>query len=299
MNVMLWLLLGLIVLGVGTAVYWGNRQVAVGATRLMQPRRTLPGKTPADFGLTAETVRFSADGIELLAWFIPPAEAGNGATLIFVHGFGGNRGGLLPQAVAMQQQGYGALLLDLRNHGESGDALTTWGYSEANDVLAAYNYLLTRPDVDPARIGLVGKSMGGAAVVRAAAQLPDLALLVLESSYSSFEENLPNIVSIIARVPRFLAGPILGRMEAESGLPLTEISSVQTITMLKLPVLVIHGERDRLVPVEQGQAIFTAANQPKTLYTVPGAGHLNIFTVDSDTFTERMGAFLAEQLPLE
>ncbi|VAW43181.1 hypothetical protein MNBD_CHLOROFLEXI01-1970 [hydrothermal vent metagenome] len=295
MNLLGWLFVGFVVALVGTAVYWGSGKVTLGATQLMQPKRTLPSKTPADFGLTAETVRFSANGIDLVAWYIPPA-AENGATLIYVHGFGGNRGGLLPQAAAMQQQGYGALLLDLRNHGESGDAPTTWGYSEANDVLAAYDYLLTRPEVDPARVGLVGKSMGGAAVVRAASQLPNLALLVIESSYSSFEENLPNIVNTIARAPRFLATPILSRVGAETGVSFSEIDSVKTVATLNLPILLIHGERDRLVPVEQGRAIFTAVNQPKTLYIVPGAGHLNIFTIDPDTFTEQMGAFLAEYL---
>ncbi len=295
MTLVLWLLLGLVVIGAGTAVFWGSRRAELGATQLMQPRRTQPSKTPADFGITAETVYFLVDGIALVAWFFPPA-AENGATLIYVHGFSGNRSSLLPQAAAMQQKGYGGLLLDLRNHGESGAGLTTWGYSEANDILAAYNYLLTRPEVDPARIGLVGKSMGGAAVVRAAAQLPNLAVLVLESTYSNFEENLPNIVSSIAHAPRILATPILSRMEAESGLPLTEISSVETVTTLNLPVLVIHGERDQLVPLEQGVGIFTAVNSPKSLYTVPNAGHLNIFTVDPDTFTEQMSSFLAEHI---
>ncbi|MCP4416526.1 MAG: alpha/beta hydrolase, partial [Chloroflexi bacterium] len=68
------------------------------------------------------------------------------------------------------------------------------------------------------------------------------------------------------------------------------------VTTLNLPVLVIHGERDQLVPLEQGIGIFTAVNSPKSLYTVPNAGHLNIFTVDPDTFTEQMGSFLAEHI---
>jgi hypothetical protein len=66
--------------------------------------------------------------------------------------------------------------------------------------------------------------------------------------------------------------------------------------MLDVPLLVIHGEQDQLVPTEQGRAIFATANEPKTLYTIPGAGHLNIFTVDPATFTEQMRTFLAEHL---
>lgn len=296
MSLVVWLLVGLVVVVAGTAVWWGSRRVTQSADALLYPRRTQPSQTPADFNLTAETVRIPVDEIQLVAWYIPPTEAVNGATLIYVHGFGGNRGALLAQVAAMREVGYGALLLDMRNHGESGDAVTTWGYHEANDVLAAYNYLLTRPEVDPGRIGLVGKSMGGAAVVRAAAQLPNLAVLIVESTYSSFEQNLPNILPGIARAPGFLAPLVFSRMAAESSLPLTEVRAEQTVSTLDMPLLVIHGEQDQLVPVEQGQAIYAAATSPKTMYTVPGAGHLNIFTVDPDTFSEQMGTFLAEHL---
>ena len=291
-----WLLAGLVVVGVGTAVFFGNRWVGQSADALLYPRRTQPSKTPADFGLTAETVRIPVDDIELVAWFIPPTEAANGATLIYVHGFGGNRGALLEQVAAMHAAGYGALLLDMRNHGESGAAISTWGPAEANDVIAAYNYLLTRAEVDPGRIGLVGKSMGGAAAALAAAQLPDLAVLVLESTYSSFEENLPNILPGIARAPGFIAPYVFKRMDSATTEPLTEILVAKTVATLDMPLLVIHGEQDQLVPTEQGRAIFAAANEPKTLYTVPGAGHLNIFTVDPDTFTRQMQDFLAEHL---
>lgn len=291
-----WLLAGLLVVVGGTAVWYGNRWVARSADALLYPRHTEPDKTPADFGITAETVRIPVDDLELAAWYIPPAEAANGAALIYVHGFGGNRGALLEQVAAMHEAGYGALLLDMRNHGESDDAISTWGYAEAHDVVAAYNYLLTRPEVDPGRIGLVGKSMGGAAAALAAAQLPDLAVLVLESTYSSFEENLPNILPGIARAPGFLAPYVFKRMDAATTEPLTEILPAETVAELKMPLLVIHGEQDQLVPTEQGLAIFAAANEPKALYTVPGAGHLNIFMVDPATFTAQMRAFLAEYL---
>lgn len=291
-----WLLVGLLVVGGGTAVFFGNRWVGQSADALLYPPRTQPSQTPTDFGLTAETVHIPVDDIELVAWYIPPTEVVNGTTLIYVHGFGGNRGALLEQVAALREGGYGALVLDLRNHGESGEAITTWGYAEANDVVAAYNYLLTRSEVAPDRIGLVGKSMGGAAVALAAAQLPDLAVLVLESTYSSFEENLPNILPGIARSPGFLTPYVFNRMNSATSEPLDEILVAETVAELDVPLLVIHGEQDQLVPTEQGRAIFAAANEPKQLYTVPGAGHLDIFTVDSETFTMQMRAFLAEHL---
>ena len=158
------------------------------------------------------------------------------------------------------------------------------------------NYLLTRPEVDPNRIGLVGKSMGGAAGGAGRRRsCPIWPCWCWRVPIVAFEENLPRIVGL-TRAPGFLAARVLNQMETESGVLLMEINSLQTVSDLNVPLLVIHGERDQLVPVAQGEAIFAAANEPKMLYTIPQAGHLNIFTVDPETFTEQMRSFLAAHL---
>ncbi|MCA9918210.1 MAG: alpha/beta hydrolase [Anaerolineales bacterium] len=289
-----WLLLLVLLVAAGGSAWYFNRIVNRSANLLLYPPRSQPSKTPADYGLTAESIQLtSADGLGLTAWFIPPTGGVDGATLIFVHGYSANRGALLDQAVALHQVGYGALLLDLRNHGDSETAVTTWGLAEAADVVAAYNYLLTRSEVNATRIGLVGKSMGGGVVALAATQLPDLRVLVLESSYASLAENMPNIVPGIARVPAYLAPAIFRRMDAETAESLTEFHTAEIVADLHVPLLVIHGEVDKLVPVAQGQAIFAAANEPKQLIVIPGAGHLDIFTRNPETFTEQVATFLA------
>ncbi len=290
-----WLLFGLVVV-VGTAVWYGSRLVSQGAAALLYPARNLPGQTPADFNLTAETVRIPVDGFELVAWYLPPDAAVDGATLIYAHGFAGNRGVMLETAVALHELGYGALLLDLRNHGESGGTVSTWGYAEANDLVAAYNYLLTRPEVNPTRIGLLGKSMGGAAAAQAAVHLPDLRVLVLESTYSSFAGNLPNILPSIARQPAYLTPLVLRRMSAVTNLPLADIQAVDTVRALNVPLLVLHGERDQLVPLAQAQAVFAAANEPKQMVVIPAAGHLNTFAVAPAAYTDQVRRFLTEYL---
>lgn len=293
-----WLVLIGLLVAVGGAVWYLNRLIDQSVALLLYPPRSQPGPTPADYGLTAETVQLTAsDGMALTAWFIPPGGQVDGATLIYVHGYSANRGALLDQAAVLHEAGYGALLLDLRNHGESGTAVTTWGQAEAADVVAAYNYLLTRPEVNPARIGLVGKSMGGAVVAQAAQQLPGVALLVLESCYTSLAENMPNIVPSVARVPAFLAPIIFRRMDAETAVSLTEFNTTDIVADLAMPLLVIHGDLDGLVPLAQGQAIFAAANQPKQLTIIPGAGHQDIFTINPDQFAAGLEMFLAEQMP--
>jgi pimeloyl-ACP methyl ester carboxylesterase len=273
------------------------RLAAQGAARLLHPPARSPQESPADFGVQqAELVSFPSADLTLTAWFLPPQPEKGGAALIFVHGFNGNRASLLAQAVAVHAAGYGALLLDLRGHGDSEGAMVTWGYNEAADVVAAYDYLVSRPEVDPQHIGLVGKSMGGAAVTRAAVQLPNLAAIVLESTYSGLEENFPSILTRIAKTPSFLSGMTLRLMERESGLPLREVLPRADLAVNKAPVLVVHGERDVIVSIEQGQTLFAAAQQPKQLYLIPNAGHLDIFTVDPDAFTTQLLAFLDAHL---
>jgi uncharacterized protein len=146
-------------------------------TKLMLLGHRVPlDRTPADAGLDYVKVLFRAtDGVPLRGWFIPRAAPGPGPAVIFVHGWLWNRLGntaglvpvndkdvdFLPAARGLHDAGYSVLLFDLRNHGESGaDPPITYGPIEARDFAGAVAFLRRCPDVDPARIGALGCSMG-------------------------------------------------------------------------------------------------------------------------------------------
>jgi pimeloyl-ACP methyl ester carboxylesterase len=146
-------------------------------TKLMLVGNRAPiDRSPADVGLEYEDIGFRAtDGVPLRGWFVPRAEPEPGPAVVFVHGWLwnrlGNRAGLvpvpdkdvdfLPATRALHDAGYGVLLFDLRNHGESAaDPPITYGPYEARDFAGAVKYLRRRPDVDEARIGGLGCSMG-------------------------------------------------------------------------------------------------------------------------------------------
>ncbi len=286
----LFLILFLAFLTAALHTLWHSRQAA---QRLLYPPRKVATTTPAQYGIPVwEDVTFSAGDVTLGGWFIAPKPEADGATLIFVHGFGANREALLEQAAALSPFGYGALLIDLRNAGSSQGSLTSWGYREAADVQAAFAYLQTRPEVNPSRIGLVGRSAGGAAVVRAAAQLPQVWLVVVESSYTSLADNMPAISRTVARVSPVYAPLVYGWMKQMSGLPLDEIRSIDQLPGLNVPVLFIHGDQDVVVNVSHSQRMFEAAQPPKDLFVVPTGGHVNIFAIDPAAFTERLVGFL-------
>ena len=139
-------------------------------------RQARVDRTPAEAGLEYEDVEFKAtDGLSLRGWFIPRADAGPGPAVVFIHGWLWNRLGneaghvpfvdkdvdFLPAARALHDAGFGVLLFDLRNHGESaGSPPITYGPRETRDFAGAVGYLRSRADVDNARIGALGCSMG-------------------------------------------------------------------------------------------------------------------------------------------
>ena len=150
-------------------------------------------RTPKDVGLDYEDAVFPAtDGVELKGWFIPASEA-TGPAVIFVHGWLWNRGGnaagrvpfvdrdvdFLPAAKALHDAGFHVLLFDLSNHGESGTRPPlTMGRWEARDFNGAVEYLRSRGDVDPARIGALGTSAGANTVMYAIPEGPPVKALL-------------------------------------------------------------------------------------------------------------------------
>lgn len=124
-----------------------------------------------------EEVSFTtSDGLTLQGWYIP---SGNGAAIIAIHGFNGNRSHVVFHAKALADHGYGVLLFDMRMHGESGGTIFS-SWETERDVVAAVDYLKTRSDVQPARIGAIGLSSGAHAILYGAAASPDVRAMILD-----------------------------------------------------------------------------------------------------------------------
>jgi hypothetical protein len=192
---------GMLLLGLGAVTLWRTRDTSTGPV-LRYGRRALLGVAgvvvgalvaiagygyvtthvgravvpPDRLGVAHEDVTFTAaDGLELEGWYIPSR---NGATVI---AFPGRKG---PQAKArmLARHGYGVLLFDRRGEGRSEGEPNAWGWGGDADVKAAIDYLQTRPDVDPHRIGGIGLSVGGEMMIEAAANNDDLAAVVSEGA---------------------------------------------------------------------------------------------------------------------
>ena len=169
--------------------------VFISAEMLIQPAHTtLGGITPADRGLTYENVTLAtSDGLTLRGWYLP---SHNGAAIILLHGYGGNRLEMLQRAALLAKHGYGVLLYDERASGESDGDKRTFGWLDVNDVPLALSYLHTRSEIAPQRIGILGFSIGGQIALRAAAQSDQLKAVIAEEPGFARISDVPDIPTL-------------------------------------------------------------------------------------------------------
>lgn len=264
------------------------------------PPRSLITQTPVDVGITVwhEVSFTTADGVRLEGWYIPPPDESNGAAILYVHGFTGNRGEFLEIAALLNQHGYGGLLFDLRNHGTSEASTTTFGLHEVRDVQAAFDYLAAQPEVDPQRIGLFGVSMGGATAIRATARIPQVKVLIVEAAFASFPQVVGDGVKHVIRVTAFPFSDLIVWMTSQQiGVDVSQSRPIDDIASISpRPILIIHGTADVVVPVRHGYRLYEAADDPKQRLIIEGRHHADWANPPVGDYAATLLAFLAHYL---
>lgn len=243
------------------------------AHAFVHPTRRPITTTPADHNLSYESILLKTeDGLEIDAWYIPSK---NRAAIILQHGYPNNRSSMLPHADLFAQHGYGLILADLRAHGTSEGEITSFGLYEVYDVEAAYQYLRTRPEIDPERIGSLGDSMGGAVVLLHAAQNSGIKAVVSDSTYASLQDVIASGVENLAGLPAFPFAPIIQWFaEQKAGFTATSVAPVEYIHLISpRPIYLLHGGADELIPVENSQRLYEASSDPRELWIDPHLGH--------------------------
>jgi alpha-beta hydrolase superfamily lysophospholipase len=212
---------------------------------------------------------------------------------LVLHGFGEHREGVSTRALALARSGWTVLLPDARGHGQSDGDHTSFGAREAGDVCAWLDDLSTR--LGTACTWVVwGRSMGAAVALRAAAD-PRIRALVLEAPY-------PDLQSAVAaglrryHIPRQFASLILARAASLAGVSLDRPSPISLARTVRLPVLILHGSNDPVVPPGEVRRLAEAFPTTAVVIEVPGAGHANLFGVGGEELMGRVIEFL-NQLP--
>ena len=224
----------------------------------------------------SEEVAFETeDGLRLAGWFVAAEGKGSGAAVVVFNGNAGNRAFRAPLAAALARAGLSVLLFDYRGYGGNPGSPTE--KELLADARAARAYLASRAGVDPARIVYLGESLGAAVAVALAVERPPAAL-VLRSPFTSLVD--------VGRLhyPFLPVRPLLR----------DRYPAVQQIGSVAAPVLVVAGDRDRIVPATQSRAVCEAAPGPKRFALIPGADHNDVALLAGEQFIEEVVSFIAE-----
>ena len=241
---------------------------------LYHPERALEG-TPALLGLPYEDVWFAAeDAVRLHGWFVPAPEAA-ATTLLWFHGNAGNISHRLDLMRLLRERlPVHLFLFDYRGYGRSGGRPSEEGLYR--DARAALDALRRHHPARPEGIVYFGQSLGSAVAVELATRERPGGL-VLEAPFTSVRDMGR------ATFP-FLPVNLLVR---------NLFDSLGRIGRARAPLLILHGDRDEVVPYEQGRRLFAAAGEPKTFHAVRGAGHNDLALVGGAPYFEAWSRFLA------
>ncbi len=263
------------------------------------PRRVAPAALPVDAHNDVQRVEFAArvDGTPLAAWYVRAPRAKS--AVIFVHGRDGCRGDELRSdtfrlAQRMVAHGMSVVMLDLRGHGESGNARITFGKRESRDVLGAVDFLLARGYL-PKQIGVLGASMGGASAIVAAADEPAIGAIVTDSSFACLHELLRVKFTMLTRLPNYCLSGALLVARILTGEDLVRQSPLECMKRVRgRAAMVIHSADDPFVPVEHAHQLAAAGHARK--WITAGARHLSSFRTVGHEYDDVVGLFFAQHL---
>jgi fermentation-respiration switch protein FrsA (DUF1100 family) len=234
------------------------------------PQRTFDF-TPESFGLACEDSYFTTeDGKKLHGWFFP-GEKGHPVILHF-HGNAGNISHRLDFVGPILRKGLSVFLFDYRGFGKSEGRPSEKGLYM--DGLAAYDSLVQTRGILPGSIVLHGHSIGAAVAVEVALKR-SVRAVILESAFTSTKDMAKTMPLF------FLLSPLLP----------AHYNNLEKVPLLRVPKLFIHGEEDDIVPFPMGQNLFAAAAEPKFFYSVPNAGHNDVFVVGGERYFEVFAEF--------
>jgi dipeptidyl aminopeptidase/acylaminoacyl peptidase len=262
-----------------------------------RPKRQISTQHPADFHLPSEEVAFQSRSVRLKGWFIPSAtQLSNRPVVVLAHGWSHNAGYMLPLARQIYTTGASILLYDARGHGESSGGGPITMLNIAQDIIAAVNYLKSRPDVDANRIAVAGHSMGGSSTLLAASMEPSIRAAASSSAFAD-PARLTEATLRYFHIPRWPVFPLV-RFFIErwlGGRSMGSIAPVNRIGRIVVPLLLVHGEQDRMIAPWNMEKLYQEANKriTKTLL-IPGRRHMDV--IRDPQYTEQITAFFRQAL---
>ena len=234
----------------------------------------------------------SYDDLNLVAQFIDH-DTDNDKAVILAHGFRNTGDDMGKLAKMYYDEGFDILLPDARGHGESEGDYIGYGWHDRLDYVDWIDLLIEAYDAE--NIILHGSSMGAATVLMTSGEdLPEeVKGIIADSGYSTVKDELAHQLKHLYDLPAFPLLDVTSVItKVRAGYMLGEASSIDQVEKNTLPLLIIHGEDDDLVPTEMAIEIYEAAGGEKELWLVPGSGHTKAFDNVTQEFQDRALEFI-------
>ena len=256
-----------------------------GCSRLFfYPQQTLL-RDPADIGVKYENVHFSStDCVKLHGWFMPAKRRPKG-TVVFFHGNAENISSHVGAVYWLPEQDFNVFIFDYRGFGLSQGKADVKGVHR--DAQAALQYVVSRNDVDPNKLVLFGQSVGGAiALYTAVTTDVSIRAVIAESAFSSYPVIMREKMSeVLLTWPlQWMAIGMTSKYD-----PISVIDEIAPT-----PVLLIHGDQDKIIPVEHAHKLYAKAQGDKQLWIIEDAGHIGAFAPNRMDYRQRFTQYLEE-----
>ena len=258
----------------------------------IKPHRYISPVTPEKLNLSYEPVRLTtSDNLRLSAYYIP-ASVETDKTIIVCHGYPADKNDILG-ATFFLAENFNLFLFDFRNLGNSQGSFCSFGYHERKDLSAAVEWVKKN---HPGTIGAFGFSVGGATVLMT--DSPDIKAIVTDSPFATADNLLKRQFSIF---PGILKKPFIWLIQfyikTFLHIKTSDISPVDKIAEKNIPILLIHGRADRVIPVENAYMLYESSDKNRTnLWIIDNAGHGTCSYIDQKEYQKKVTEFFESNL---
>lgn len=238
----------------------------------------------------------SFDGLTLKGRFLKNPNS-NGKAVILAHGYKGSSEQMPGITKYYFDLGYDVLKPDARGHGMSEGDYIGYGWHDRKDYVKWVNFLAK--DKQEKDIFLHGFSMGAATVLMTSGEkLPsEVKGIIEDSGYTTVKAELTHQAKYLYHVPEFPIIEVTSLItKLRAGYTFEEASALESVKKNKLPLFIIHGDKDDLVPTGMAKELYNAATSKKEMWIVPGAGHTEAYTIAEAEYQKRLKAFLDSAL---
>ena len=228
--------------------------------------------TPQELRVPYQDVDFNAsDGTRLHGWFLP-AHQEPVATVLFLHGNAQNISTHIASVYWLTERRFDVFLLDYRGYGASGGRPSLDGIHA--DAEAALQYLVEELVAASEALIVFGQSLGGAVAIRMVAHSPyrdKIKALIVEGTFASYPQIVREKLAEL-----WLTWPLQWLPYATISGAYDAVNAVAKVS--PIPIVIIHGDADTIVPPAHAHRLYRAAREPKELWMVPGGGHIEAFS---------------------